>query len=249
MSCMEEISVTDADHEEDEDWDIGFSTFSKQTLPHPLSECNNHCGEEDDDDDDDDDDYDDYDDEEFEDDNYDGKVELGCPYCVENFDILGLCCHIDDQHFKEAKSGICPICDKTLDTNMRVHIIAQHESMLRALRKVKVRSGGVHTGLSRLKIDDHPFSHPQASPPVGSSSDLPPDPLFLSFAKTHKPAPRPESLQHKSSSEAPSQRKTSNCDTVERSIEPPSLTDKSEDKVQVCEFVSDLVFSTLFNDL
>ncbi|KAG9145755.1 hypothetical protein Leryth_011192 [Lithospermum erythrorhizon] len=242
MSCMKEILAINLDQEEEEDWEIGLFTSTKQVLTHPPADCNNHGGEEEDDDDDD------YDDEELDDDNYDGNVEMGCPYCVENFDILGLCCHIDDQHYKEAKSGICPICDKTLDTNMTVHIIAQHESMLRALRKVNVRSGGTHTGISRLKKEDYICSHRTVSPPVGSCN-LSPDPLFLSFAKTPSPAYKPESLQPKSPSKTTSSRKTSNCDPIVRSIEPSSLTKKSQDKVQVREFVSDLLFSTIFYDL
>ncbi|KAG9131934.1 hypothetical protein Leryth_023258 [Lithospermum erythrorhizon] len=246
MSCMDEISITDVDHEDDQDWEIALFTSSKQPLNLHFSDGGQDVDE---DDDDDDDEYEDYDDEEIDGNNYDGKVELGCPYCVENFDILGLCCHIDDQHFKEAKTGICPICVKRLDTNMTVHIIAQHENLLRALRKVKVRSGGNHTTLSRLKEEDHSCSHPKVSSHVGSSSDLSHDPLFLSFVQTPRPAYRPESLQSKPPSEAAASRKTSNCDTAERIFEPSSLTGKSQDKVQVCEFVSDLLFSTIFRDL
>ncbi|GAA0171411.1 hypothetical protein LIER_41152 [Lithospermum erythrorhizon] len=227
MSCMDEISITDVDHEDDQDWEIALFTSSKQPLNLHFSDGGQDVDEDEDDDDDDDDDdeYEDYDDEEIDGNNYDGKVELGCPYCVENFDILGLCCHIDDQHFKEAKSGICPICVKRLDTNMTVHIIAQHENLLPSVLcilvnlcenvDIKVRSGGNQTTLSRLKEEDHSCSHPKVSSHVGSSSDLSHDPLFLSFVQTPRPAYRKESLQSKPPSEAASSRKTSNCDTAE----------------------------------
>ncbi|KAG5632709.1 hypothetical protein H5410_004426 [Solanum commersonii] len=32
--------------------------------------------------------------------------EFLCPFCAEDFDIVGLCCHIDDEHTVEAKNGV-----------------------------------------------------------------------------------------------------------------------------------------------
>lgn len=29
-----------------------------------------------------------------------------CPFCAEDFDIVGLCCHIDEDHPIEAKNGV-----------------------------------------------------------------------------------------------------------------------------------------------
>lgn len=37
----------------------------------------------------------------------DPRAEFSCPFCAEDFDIVGLCCHIDDEHPQEAKSGVC----------------------------------------------------------------------------------------------------------------------------------------------
>ncbi|GER42766.1 dehydration-induced 19-like protein [Striga asiatica] len=36
--------------------------------------------------------------------------ELACPFCTDDFDVLGLCCHIDADHRMEVKPGICPVC-------------------------------------------------------------------------------------------------------------------------------------------
>ncbi|KAJ0035794.1 hypothetical protein Pint_24413 [Pistacia integerrima] len=40
----------------------------------------------------------------------DGDDEFGglylCPFCAEDFDIVGLCCHIDEDHPVEAKNGV-----------------------------------------------------------------------------------------------------------------------------------------------
>jgi hypothetical protein len=30
-----------------------------------------------------------------------------CPFCTEDFDLVGLCCHIDEEHPIEANSGVC----------------------------------------------------------------------------------------------------------------------------------------------
>ncbi|MQM15226.1 hypothetical protein Taro_048166 [Colocasia esculenta] len=35
----------------------------------------------------------------------DPRVEFPCPFCSEDFDIVGLCCHIDDEHPVEARNG------------------------------------------------------------------------------------------------------------------------------------------------
>lgn len=34
------------------------------------------------------------------------KAEYPCPFCPEDFDLLGLCCHIDEEHPIEATAGV-----------------------------------------------------------------------------------------------------------------------------------------------
>lgn len=34
------------------------------------------------------------------------RPEFLCPFCAEDFDMVGLCCHIDEEHPVEAKSGV-----------------------------------------------------------------------------------------------------------------------------------------------
>lgn len=34
------------------------------------------------------------------------KVDYPCPFCSEDFDLYGLCCHIDQEH-PEERSGVC----------------------------------------------------------------------------------------------------------------------------------------------
>lgn len=37
------------------------------------------------------------------------RQEFLCPFCGEDFDMVGLCCHIDEEHMVEVKNGVC-IC-------------------------------------------------------------------------------------------------------------------------------------------
>lgn len=51
---------------------------------------------------------DDYDEDE-DDNNGDDDVAntgLACPFCFEDFDVLGFCCHIDGDHHREARAGV-----------------------------------------------------------------------------------------------------------------------------------------------
>ncbi|OMO63920.1 Drought-responsive family protein [Corchorus capsularis] len=43
------------------------------------------------------------------------KTEYPCPYCSEDYDLLGLCCHIDEEHHLEANYG----CDNEYDNALR----------------------------------------------------------------------------------------------------------------------------------
>lgn len=40
------------------------------------------------------------------------KAEFLCPFCSEDFDIVGLCCHIDDEHPVEAKNGVIDLVSR-----------------------------------------------------------------------------------------------------------------------------------------
>lgn len=34
------------------------------------------------------------------------RPEYLCPFCAEDFDIVGLCCHIDEEHTVQARNGV-----------------------------------------------------------------------------------------------------------------------------------------------
>ncbi|KAJ6807701.1 protein DEHYDRATION-INDUCED 19-like protein 2-like isoform X1 [Iris pallida] len=53
-------------------------------------------------------------------------AEFPCPFCGDDFDIVGLCCHIDEEHPAEAKNGVCPVCAARVGMDMVAHITMQH---------------------------------------------------------------------------------------------------------------------------
>ncbi|EPS66930.1 dehydration-induced 19-like protein, partial [Genlisea aurea] len=57
--------------------------------------------------------------------------EYTCPFCSEFFDIVGLCCHIDDQHPVEAINGVCPVCAMRVGVDMVAHITLQHGNIVK----------------------------------------------------------------------------------------------------------------------
>ncbi|KAL3515988.1 hypothetical protein ACH5RR_022890 [Cinchona calisaya] len=61
----------------------------------------------------------------------DMREEFPCPFCSEYFDIVGLCCHIDDEHPVEAKNGVCPVCAMRVGIDMVAHITLQHGNIFR----------------------------------------------------------------------------------------------------------------------
>ncbi|KAK6254432.1 hypothetical protein QUC31_016168 [Theobroma cacao] len=61
------------------------------------------------------------------------KAEFLCPFCAEDFDIVGLCCHIDEDHPVEAKNGVCPVCAKRVGMDIVSHITMQHGNFLKVV--------------------------------------------------------------------------------------------------------------------
>ncbi|KAK4477631.1 hypothetical protein RD792_016869 [Penstemon davidsonii] len=59
------------------------------------------------------------------------RPEFLCPFCAEEFDMLGLCCHIDEEHTIESKNGVCPVCVKKVGSDLVRHLTTQHGSLLK----------------------------------------------------------------------------------------------------------------------
>ncbi|XP_027181766.1 protein DEHYDRATION-INDUCED 19 homolog 7-like isoform X1 [Coffea eugenioides] len=238
-----------ADH--DQDWEIGISTSSSSSkkgtaacLPPPevinVGADSYIDVEEEEDAEEYDDDVDD------DDTGSDEKLGLACPFCSEDFDVLELYCHVDVVHHKEARAQICPVCVSKVETNMAVHLITQHETILKILCKKKFRNGGSHPALSSLKKelwDEHLHSPPKGSR-VSSSSAVESDSLLLPFLYNPQPEIVIPLIEGSSlGSDSPD----SNLESS-GNVNLSALPDKDEEKAQRCEFIRGLLVSTILGD-
>ncbi|XP_047983371.1 protein DEHYDRATION-INDUCED 19 homolog 7-like [Salvia hispanica] len=176
--------------------------------------------------------------------------ELACPFCSEDFDVLGLCCHIDADHRMEVKPGICPVCAVKVRVNMASHVITHHESILKALCNKKHRSTRSRSSiyLLRKELQEKHLRAVKESPTVGSSSNAAADSMLLSFVNSPQPAYRPQITEAATPSEASLSGKSSYDDSAERF--PPSLsTDRNIEMARRSEFVQGLLLSTILDDL
>ncbi|KAI3449433.1 hypothetical protein Pfo_006098 [Paulownia fortunei] len=182
--------------------------------------------------------------------NEEKSEELACPFCLEDFDVLGLCCHIDADHRMDVKPGICPVCATKVGINMASHVITQHESILKALCNKKHRSARSRSSifLLRKELQEKHLRCIKESPCVDSSSDAAADSMLLSFVNNPQPAYRPQTIEAASPTEASLSGRISNNDSSERI--PPSLsTDGNNERARRCEFLQGLLLSTILDDL
>ncbi|XVF57559.1 hypothetical protein PTKIN_Ptkin06aG0215400 [Pterospermum kingtungense] len=152
------------------------------------------------------------------------REEFPCPFCSEYFDIVGLCCHIDDEHPVEAKNG----------------------------RKRKSRKGGSHSTLSLLRKELREGNLQSlfgGSSRIVSSANSAPDPLLSSFILL----PVVDDFvsgQPRISSETSTTKKSSEVNKSKRNIQSPPLSVKDqEEKAKRCEFVQGLLLSTILDDI
>ncbi|PWA36205.1 protein DEHYDRATION-INDUCED 19 [Artemisia annua] len=182
------------------------------------------------------------------------RPEYLCPFCAEDFDIVGLCCHIDEEHPVQAKNGVCPICAKREGSGLVSHITMQHGSLLKVRRKRRFRRGGSNSSLSILKKE---LREGNLQSLLGGSSFLVPpstnteaDPLLSSFMYNNVAETSQD--QTPLSTEAMSVVETSNTDFLARSEKQQQGATLSgedqEEKTRQSEFVQGLLFSTFFND-
>ncbi|MBA0741490.1 hypothetical protein Gogos_014641 [Gossypium gossypioides] len=140
-------------------------------------------------------------------------TEYPCPYCSEDFDLLGLCCHIDEEHHLEAGYGVHELCSLTND-------YSNH--------KLDFGKGDSYSTLSSLRKELHD-AHYQSllsrSWSSLSSSNTAPDPL-LSFLYSAPPADSSESVQPVTPTEVTMEEKGSNENILEKDAHPSPLSDK-----------------------
>lgn len=179
------------------------------------------------------------------------KAEYPCPFCPEDFDLVGLCCHIDEEHPIEANSGVCPVCATRVGMNMVGHITTQHGNIFKNWHKLKLRKGESYSALSFSRKDFqnvHLQSLPAGSSPLVSTSKMAPDPL-LSFLYNVPTADVSEGVQRDSSTELSLEDEAPNETVSERNFQVSPLSDKDQmERTRRCEFVRGLFLSTVLDD-
>ncbi|XP_044482321.1 LOW QUALITY PROTEIN: protein DEHYDRATION-INDUCED 19 homolog 3-like [Mangifera indica] len=178
------------------------------------------------------------------------REEFPCPFCSEYFDIVGLCCHIDDEHPVEAKNGVCPVCSMRVGVDMVAHITLQHGNIFKMQRKRKSRKGGSHSTLSLLRkeLREGTLQSLFGGSCMVSSSNAAPDPLLSSFILPV--SDDSVSIQSHLSSATNSAKKSSIEKASQQNVlsTPVSLKDR-EEKAKRSEFVQGLLLSTILDDI
>ncbi|KAI3730072.1 hypothetical protein L6452_18748 [Arctium lappa] len=155
------------------------------------------------------------------------RPEFLCPFCAEDFDIVGLCCHIDEEHTIEAKNG------------RRFRKGGGAISMLKKeLREGNLLQSLVGGGSSFL-----------AQP----SNNVEPEPWLSSFISNTTPMVLDQPLTTQPPPAVAANSKsfvdTTNEDLSQRSNQKQKLSDKDEEeKGRRSEFVQGLLFSTFLDD-
>ncbi|KAL4572147.1 hypothetical protein LXL04_018916 [Taraxacum kok-saghyz] len=170
-------------------------------------------------------------------------LEIGCPYCSEGFDALGLCVHLEDQHPIEIKSGVCPLCATNMGRNMISHLIIQHESILRiSFLKVYDDESFSIMSLLRKKLQEHSKSlqKESMSSVTSSSNNSATDPLLLSFVYNPPKTQDPQIVHQSTEPNLLSKDDTSDCDI-------PACKEQ-EEKAEKSDFIQTILLSTIFPD-
>ncbi|XP_030543203.1 protein DEHYDRATION-INDUCED 19 homolog 5 [Rhodamnia argentea] len=178
-------------------------------------------------------------------DEFDGECDLEayypCPYCSDDYDLLELCLHIDEEHPVEADSGVCPVCATKVDTDMVEHITTKHSDILKWQQKLNLQKNESYSSFSSSRTE---FG---SVPSVVSSSNGPPDP-FLSFIWNTPAAYESEKGQSTSPSASDIAERTPDEALSERDMNQSPMLEKDKiEKAGRCEFVQGLVMSSILD--
>ncbi|KAL3641907.1 hypothetical protein CASFOL_012722 [Castilleja foliolosa] len=174
--------------------------------------------------------------------NEEHRPEFLCPFCAEEFDVVGMCCHIDEEHSDEASNGTCPVCAKRVGSDLVRHLT----------RRRRFRRGGSDFSFSTLKkeLGEGKFqSLLGGSSLSGSSTHDKPDPLLTTFMHNPPAIDEPSSAQFMSSIEASSVAQSTVKGPTNGAVEQPKMSDEDQkERTRKCEFVHGLLLSTFLDD-
>lgn len=188
----------------------------------------------------------------YEDGEEESRPEFLCPFCAESFDIVGLCCHVDEEHAVESKNGVCPVCAKRVGIDLIDHVTMQHGNLLKVQRKRRCRRGGPNSNfsISRKELRGGSFQSLLNGSSSSVSSNFQADPL-LSLFICNPPEADEMPIVQSLSTEKFHKEDGSAADMSDsgRKMDHPLLSGKDhEEKAQKCEFVQGLVLSTILDD-
>ncbi|KAI3414377.1 uncharacterized protein J3R85_016375 [Psidium guajava] len=178
-------------------------------------------------------------------DEFDGECDLEvyypCPYCSDDYDLLELCLHIDEEHPVEADSGVCPVCATRVDSDIVEHITTKHNDILKWQQKLNLQKNESYSSFSSSRTE---FGSVQSAV---SSSNGPSDP-FLSFIWNMPAAYESEKVQSTSPSASDIAERIPDEALSERDIhQSPMLEKEKIEKAGRCEFVQGLVMSSILD--
>ncbi|WZY74194.1 protein DEHYDRATION-INDUCED 19 homolog 4-like [Brassica napus] len=174
------------------------------------------------------------------------KSEFICPFCADVFDIVGLCCHIDEEHPVEAKNGVCPVCTKRVGLDIVGHITTQHANFFKVQRRRRLRKGGYGSAYLALKKELREANLQSllgGSSRFTSSTNLDSDPLLSSFMFSS-----PSTKSATPVVEGTSATKRSLKESLKREIQEAPLSGEDQEKSKKSEFVRGLLLSTMLGD-
>ncbi|GAB2217809.1 hypothetical protein Drorol1_Dr00001021 [Drosera rotundifolia] len=171
------------------------------------------------------------------------KPEFLCPFCGEEFDVVGLFCHIEEEHPVEVMNGVCPVCAKRVGMDMRKRRSRKGASssifslLKKELRDVNLQS--LLEGSSYLQFSSN------SDLDIDQNPD--PDPLLSSFIYS---SPSAEGHVKGVPAEEASSRVETKAQNAVESNERPQLSDKDEEEqAQRSEFVQQMLLSTILDDI
>ncbi|XP_018492941.1 protein DEHYDRATION-INDUCED 19 homolog 4 isoform X2 [Raphanus sativus] len=175
------------------------------------------------------------------------KSEFICPFCAEVFDIVGLCCHNDEEHPVEVKNGVCPVCTKRVGLDIVGHITTQHANFFKVQRRRRLRKGGYSSAYLALKKELREANLQSllggSSSSFTSSTNIDSDPLLSSFMFNSPPSKSAAPVV-----EGTSATKLSHKETLKRDIQEAPLSSEDQEKAKKSGFVRGLLLSTMLGD-
>ncbi|XP_041026621.1 protein DEHYDRATION-INDUCED 19-like [Juglans microcarpa x Juglans regia] len=191
----------------------------------------------------------------------DVRPDFTCPYCYEDFDIVSLCSHLEDEHSYESKVTVCPICSVKVARDVLSHITLHHGHLFKLQRRRRLRRVAIPNSqaLSLLGRDLRE-AHLQALLGGGGHrsnnsnvSAAAADPFLSSFILNF-PASETEEISKSvvNGAEDTSAKHAAPAHIWKSSFDPSLSYEEREKRMRQAAgragFMQDLLFSTLLND-